>query len=62
MSLLNITCPRCGYSKSIEEQQIPPSANIQCPKCQHSFTLAPAAATPSSPAATARRCTRKKGS
>ena len=51
MSLLNITCPRCGYSKSIEEQQIPAAANIQCPKCQHSFTLAPAAATPSPPAA-----------
>lgn len=44
MSLLNITCPRCGYSKSIEEQQIPPATNIQCPKCQHSFTLPPAAA------------------
>lgn len=53
MSLLNITCPRCGYSKSIEEQQIPPAANIQCPKCQHSFTLPPAAATPSQPEATA---------
>ena len=53
MSLLNITCPRCGYSKSIEEQQIPAAANIQCPKCQNSFTLASAAATSPPPEATA---------
>lgn len=52
MSLLTITCPRCGYSKSIEQQSIPPSVNIQCPKCQHSFTLTPADATSSPPEAT----------
>ena len=35
---MEITCPRCGFSKDIPEEKIPSNAQIAtCPKCKHKF-------------------------
>ena len=40
MSHLTITCPHCGFSKSVERQRIPADAKtITCPKCKHLFAF-----------------------
>lgn len=44
MSLLNITCPHCGFSREIGENAIPAGVtSATCPKCSQRFTLAEAA-------------------
>lgn len=54
MSQLNITCPRCGFSKNIEQDQIPSDTqNIKCPKCQQTFALMPEEETTFEPIAAA---------
>ncbi len=40
MSLLAITCPKCGFSKEVDPQKIPADLKrLRCPKCQHAFPL-----------------------
>ena len=40
MSHLTITCPHCGFSKSVERQRIPADAKtITCPKCKRPFAF-----------------------
>jgi len=35
-----ITCPHCGYSKEIKQEQLPENADrVNCPKCKQSFPL-----------------------
>lgn len=35
---MNITCPNCGFGRSINEAKLPPKAVMAtCPKCQHRF-------------------------
>jgi len=40
MSITNITCPHCGFSKDVNSSQIPAGKKtIKCPKCQQTFSL-----------------------
>ncbi|MCD6188133.1 MAG: zinc-ribbon domain-containing protein [Desulfuromusa sp.] len=35
-----MTCPHCGFSKQIDQQQLPPDINkANCPKCKQSFPV-----------------------
>ncbi len=35
---MQITCPKCGFTKEIPEDKIPPRAQMAtCPKCSHKF-------------------------
>jgi predicted Zn finger-like uncharacterized protein len=35
---MNITCPNCGFGRSVNEAKLPPKAVMAtCPKCQHRF-------------------------
>ncbi len=35
---MQITCPKCGFTKEIPEEKIPPRAQMAtCPKCSHRF-------------------------
>jgi len=35
---MNITCPKCGFGRAINEEKLPPKAVMAtCPKCQHRF-------------------------
>jgi len=37
---MQITCPHCGFSKQIDQQQLPPDiTKVNCPKCKQSFQL-----------------------
>lgn len=37
---MQITCPHCGFSKQIDENQLPPAiTRVNCPKCKQSFPL-----------------------
>ena len=37
---MQITCPHCGFSKLIDQQQLPPDiTTVNCPKCKQSFPL-----------------------
>jgi predicted Zn finger-like uncharacterized protein len=37
---MQITCPHCGFSKEIDEAQLPADiTRVNCPKCQQSFPL-----------------------
>ncbi len=37
---MQITCPHCGFSKQIDQQQLPPDiTTVNCPKCKQSFPL-----------------------
>lgn len=38
--MIDITCPHCGYSKSVPRQSVPADVKkIRCPKCRESFPL-----------------------
>ena len=35
---MNITCPKCGFGRTVNETNLPPKAVMAtCPKCQHRF-------------------------
>lgn len=35
---MNITCPQCGFGRTVNEEKLPPKAVMAtCPKCQHRF-------------------------
>lgn len=35
---MNITCPKCGFGRTVNEATLPPKAAVAtCPKCQHRF-------------------------
>jgi predicted Zn finger-like uncharacterized protein len=35
---MNITCPQCGFGRTVNEATLPPKAAVAtCPKCQHRF-------------------------
>lgn len=35
---MNITCPKCGFGRTINEEKLPPKAVMAtCPKCRHRF-------------------------
>ncbi len=35
---MNITCPKCGFGRTVNEEKLPPKAVMAtCPKCQHRF-------------------------
>ncbi|MFK5927234.1 MAG: RDD family protein [Desulfuromusa sp.] len=37
---MQITCPHCGFSKEINQEQLPADASrVNCPKCKQSFPL-----------------------
>ncbi|MDA3903322.1 MAG: zinc-ribbon domain-containing protein [Desulfuromusa sp.] len=37
---MQITCPHCGFSKQIDQKQLPPDiTRVNCPKCKQSFPL-----------------------
>ncbi len=37
---MQITCPHCGFSKQIDQKQLPPDiSRVNCPKCKQSFQL-----------------------
>ena len=39
---VEITCPKCNFSKSIPEEKIPPGARwATCPQCKNRFAIAP---------------------
>lgn len=38
MCTMEITCPKCGFTKDIPDEKIPPRAQVAtCPKCSHRF-------------------------
>jgi len=40
MSQITISCPNCGFSRSLERQRIPATVKkVKCPKCQQSFAF-----------------------
>jgi predicted Zn finger-like uncharacterized protein len=35
---MNITCPKCGFGRTVNEEKLPPKAVMAtCPKCRHRF-------------------------
>jgi len=35
---MNITCPKCGFGRTVNEEKLPPKAAMAtCPKCRHRF-------------------------
>ncbi len=37
---MQIICPHCGYSKEVNQEQLPPDVSkVNCPKCKQSFSL-----------------------
>ena len=39
---MHLTCPYCGYSKTLNSDQLPHSvAKVTCPKCQQNFPFVP---------------------
>ena len=35
---MNITCPKCGFGRAVNEEKLPPKAVMAtCPKCRHRF-------------------------
>ena len=56
MAIVTLTCPHCGFTKKLDNTNIPPSVTkVTCPKCQGHFTCqesikeAPEAATKETP-------------
>lgn len=42
MSVVRVTCPKCGFSKDVAAELIPTkSAQATCPQCSHTFSLTP---------------------
>lgn len=40
MEVINITCPHCGFSKTMKKQKVPEGKiKTTCPNCQNSFVL-----------------------
>ncbi|PLY02547.1 MAG: hypothetical protein C0623_03530 [Desulfuromonas sp.] len=43
MSMVNITCPYCGLTKTVPRDKAPSKpVKVNCPKCKHQFPLDPA--------------------
>lgn len=60
--MVDLVCPHCGFSKSIEKSKLPPGpARVTCPKCRQGFPL-PAKSAPGEPQAAAVTARRQRGS